>query len=92
MNPLFWVVGAAAVAALFAANVVASRRVIACEISSIGQRAAQLGVIWLVPALGAIIAFIMTGDHREPSPLKYPEPREPIEEVAVSRPDYGADD
>jgi len=88
MSALLLVFVVAVFCALLAANVIASRRVLACEISSKSQKLAQFGVIWLLPVAGAVVVLIMTRKQSEPAPGRYPEPREEIEEVAVSKPDY----
>jgi hypothetical protein len=82
----------AVVTTLLAVNLIASARVLRCPISSAGQKAAQLAVVWLLPAIGAVVALIMTRKRTEPGTGRYVEEREEIEEVAVSKPDYeGAD-
>lgn len=75
-----------------AANVVASARILRCPVSSKAQKAGQLGIVWLIPFLGAAVALLMTRERLEPGAGRYAAGKEVLEDVAVSKPDYeGAD-
>lgn len=82
----------AVVAALVALNSIATSRVLRCPFSSTGQKATQLALVWLLPVIGAVLAISMTRNDTEPGSGRYAEQREEIDEVAVSKPDYGGTD
>jgi hypothetical protein len=69
-------IGLAAIVALIATNIGASRLVVRDDLSERAQKVAQLAAVWLLPIVGAIVVFAV---HRkdEPPSRKYREEPDP---------------
>lgn len=94
MNMPLWLTALLALilAGIAAANLAATRRIVRCAISSRTQKTAQLLFVWLLPPLGAIVTLMLTQNRVEPHSGRYSTPPEKLEDVAVSRHDYGDGD
>lgn len=72
--------------ALALLNAWTTRAVLQDDLSSQGQRAAQIAFVWLVPFLGALLTLHLKRKQPEPSSGRYREEPDPGDDFGYSRP------
>jgi len=92
MPPFLILMLFAVLAAIVAANLLATLRIIRCDFDSKAQRTAQLVFVWCLPVIGAVVVFSLTRAKLEPHAGRYPKKKEEPEDVAVAQPDYSSSD
>jgi hypothetical protein len=70
--------------ALALLNTWTTRAVLHDDLSSRGQRAAQIAIVWLVPLLGALLTLYLKREKIEPSTGRYREEPDPGDDFAFS--------
>ncbi len=74
--------------ALMGLNAWATWRILRDDLSSRGQRVAQVAFVWALPFVGGLLALYLKRRDLEPPSGAYPEPRDVGDDFATSRAGY----